>query len=348
MSVVIREANLEEDQERIVHTLSKNLPPVTQRLDRFRWLYIQNSSGQARCWLAIDSETEECVGAAAAFPRRLIVNGQGSNAWVLGDFCLNKEYRSLGPALMLQRKCLESLHASDNSLAYDFPSQAMMRVYTRLRIPEFGKMIRWAKPLRIDHKVQDLVKIPSVAGILSKGGNFLLKSLNQSRVVSSSLQIMYSQEKFNETYSHLAQEVSGRYGICIERSAQYLNWRYRENPLYDFEVMEAHQDEKLVGWAIYQISGEYATIVDFLTLRDQAILSSLLCQIIERLYTCGIMTVSAPMIEGNIFTDIFRQIGFTERESVSIVVDGVGNQQTIGKEKEQGRSWFLMEGDRDS
>ena len=70
--------------------------------------FIRNGPhGEARAWLAIDGDQETVIGVAAAFPRRFYAKRQTKSlpgCWVIFVFTL--QYRSLGPALQLQRACL--------------------------------------------------------------------------------------------------------------------------------------------------------------------------------------------------------------------------------------------------
>ena len=347
MPITVRNADLEVDQEIILRTLSKNLPSISDSLDRFNWLYKQNPAGSAQAWLAIDSGTRSCIGVAAAFPRHMLLKGCPETAWVLGDFCLDKPYRSLGPALMLQRKCLEGITSGAVSFFYDFPSQSMMKVYHRLGIGPFAKIIRFAKPLRLDRKVEGFVTNRVFAKFLSKCGNFLIKSLNRKLVVPESLKIIHHYGPFDIEFSKLADEIASSYGVCVVRSAEYLNWRYRDNPLYEYEVLAAYQGVGLVGYLIYRKDGDYATLVDVFALRDPAIIGCLLQGMVKGLYSSGGVSVSAPVVEDHFLGEMLRHHGFIERETVSLVVYGL-ERLPARDDLAKCAKWFIMEGDRDS
>ena len=105
MSIEIRQAELEQDRQSIFNTLVRYLSPNLSE-QRFDWLYERNPERKAIVWLAVDKNTQEVVGSAAAFPRAMVLGGEREMGWVLGDFCIDSHYRSLGPALQLQRACL--------------------------------------------------------------------------------------------------------------------------------------------------------------------------------------------------------------------------------------------------
>src|SRR5262245_3485414 len=127
MAVSIREVDLHRDRAELIAFLLENLTERSNEL-RFNWLYLENPSGQARAWMALN-EAGETVGFGAAFPRLMWFDNKPRRGWVLGDLCVAPSCRSLGPALLLQRACLKSLAIDGNPIWFDFPSQSMMAIY---------------------------------------------------------------------------------------------------------------------------------------------------------------------------------------------------------------------------
>src|SRR6516165_11096555 len=93
------------DRGIIIEVLARYLTPLSDD-HRFQWLYLNGVHGTPQAWLAVDANGDNICGAAAAFPRRFQMGNEEVLGWVLGDFCLDPQYRSLGPALQLQRACL--------------------------------------------------------------------------------------------------------------------------------------------------------------------------------------------------------------------------------------------------
>ena len=156
MMIIVHPADLLSDREIIVQTLLRYLTDQSDER-RFEWLYTASPQGQARAWLAIDGESDIVIGVAAAFPRCFYSGSEEMLGWVLGDFCLDPQYRSLGPALQLQRACLGVTEINAGAFCYDFPSASMVAVYKRLGFSVTGKMLRLAKPLRVDRKVKEMI-----------------------------------------------------------------------------------------------------------------------------------------------------------------------------------------------
>lgn len=169
MAIAIRPGTLEADRLSVIGLLARHLNPAYDAA-RFDWLYTKNPAGPGRFWIAFDAATGEAVGTAAAFPRLFSVGGREERGWVLGDFCVSDRHRSLGPALKLQRSCLNLVADTRTPFCYDFPSRTMMVVYERLRIAPRGQMRRLVKLLRIESK---LAGIPGLAHVASGLGRVL-------------------------------------------------------------------------------------------------------------------------------------------------------------------------------
>jgi len=58
---------------------------------------------------------------------------------------------------------------------------------------------------------------------------------------------------FDQSVNVFWQDVKNRYPISIERSAEYLNWRYAQNPLIQYRMFTARNAERLGAVAILRI-----------------------------------------------------------------------------------------------
>src|SRR5260370_41228136 len=111
------------------------------------------------------------VGAAGALPRRIRSRGKVVRGYVLGDFCVHPDYRSLGPAVALQKCVLEDLSREGAGFVFDFPSTSMLAIYRRLRIQPQDSAIRFAKPLRADRQIRKRIRNQAAARTLAVAAN---------------------------------------------------------------------------------------------------------------------------------------------------------------------------------
>ena len=171
------------------------------------------------------------MGSQAPFPKRLRAGREEETAWVLGDSCIDKRRRSLGPALQLLRAPREDIEAGAVGVGYDSPSATMMAVYRRLKVEPTLKMTRFAKPLKVDRKVDRIVRGRFARSPLSRNGNMILAMPDRAVKEAPGIGISINTGDFNDEFSALA-AVRGNYGISVRRATSILNWRYVHNPLH--------------------------------------------------------------------------------------------------------------------
>lgn len=340
----IRTADPGAERALLTDLLSQNLGSATGAR-RYEWLYLENPHGPARAWIATEPGTGRGVGAAAAFPRTVFVNGSIRQSYVLGDFCIDQHHRSLGLALQLQRACLAEIAATPLSLTYDFPSDRMMAIYRRMHISPVGEIVRWAKPLRANRKIGNLVGSSAIAGLLAAPVNELLEWKDSASLPNGGWTIVDHDGTCKEEFTRLAHAVGSRYGSCVERSAQYLNWRYLQHPLVHHEFLAARHGQELMGYVVFSHTNEDGKIVDLFGFSDTAMWTALVARVIGLLRDRGVVTLSIPAVASGPWTGLLKGWGFRPREAAPVVVYDPGSASGSA---EGASNWFLTDGDRES
>jgi GNAT superfamily N-acetyltransferase len=343
MSIEVRQADLRLDRASLVEALKKWLTP-TSNDHRFDWLYTKNPYGPARAWLAVTERDGFVVGAAAAFPRRVLVGGSEIPACVYGDFCVAPEHRSLGLALRLQRACLESTESGWAEIAYDFPSASMMAIYKRMGVGNHRTMTRFAKPLRANRKIREKLKYEPVVRAVSVVANKALEMHDRASLRESRWDIAAQQDTCGEEFTVLADEIGSASGNCVVRTAAYLNWRFLFHPHCRYEILTAHREGRLRGYLVFCENAGDGTIADLFGVEDEEMFASLLGAASEILRARAVITVNAPLLDGHPRSSSVEKAGFRRRESCDVILLEGSNRATSAVSG----AWYLMDGDRDS
>ena len=132
----------------------------------------------------------------------------------------------------------------------------------------------------------------------------------------------------------------------LDRSAEYLNWRYISNPLARHEIVTARRNGRLVGYVVWTRGGEDASIVDFFGEDDAGMARRLVAEIMALAQERGVMTLSVSMNEAHPWLSLFCEMGFRVRDSVPVVI--IPSKTFPHKIDPQLTGWYLMQGDRDS
>jgi hypothetical protein len=334
VAFLIQQADLEQDRQVLIAMLHRYVTAFSNEA-RFDWLYSQNPHGPARAWLAKDSENGEVVGTSAAFPRRATLNGTERTGWVLGDFCVADKYRSLGPALQLQRATLAAATDGGTDFYYDFPSRKMMAIYKRCGVTPAVQVVRLAKPLRL--KSDTVRSIPLARSL----GNALLRLLDLRIGFQDGWSVMLHEGSCGAEFTECSRSADVSDACAIQRSAEYLNWRYLRHPYMHYEILTVREAGDLQGYVVFSISGENANIAEWCVRRNE-LLKILLRTLISRLRNAGTITVDALLAEDDPRLPLFQSMGFWRREFSPVVAHWP--ETPAGAPPR----WLLMEGDRDS
>ncbi len=305
--------------------------------EKFDWLYRDNPFGRARVWV-IEDASRRLAGASSAFPRRLRLGERRLAAWVLGDFAVAREHRALGPAVALQRATCERVDEGEVDLWYDFPNRSMMAIHGRMGVKQLGEMVRLVYLLRVDRVVERKVSDGILGKSASKAGNALLAIRDALRKRDASVTVSRYSGDFQEPVS-AGIEAEG--GVSLERSAAYLNWRYRRDPRGCPAILSAQRGEIEGGFVVFRCGDEDAEIFDAFAIAEEAFFRELALEVIDIARSRGATRVTASLSDQHPFVATLVNLGFSQRDSVPFLVyakPGVLAPET---------RWFLMSGDRD-
>lgn len=339
MAYIVRPVLIREESASLTAFLSAHLSPEATG-ERYDWLYCRNPAGIARAWMARENGTDRIIGVSAAFPRKICCRGKEVPGYVLGDFCIHPDYRSLGPAMALQRRTIEDLSNDGVRFVFDFPSTSMQAIYKRLRIEPRESVIRFAKPLRADRQIQKRVSTGAAGAALAVAANAALRLRDAGLARSSEWTITASTTRCGEEFTAAFHRWAPRMGTCAERSAEYLNWRFLEHPQRRYQILNARKQGNLCGYLIFHGEGEDATIVDLFAEKEE-VSKALLTEAVASTRNQGFQTLSAPLLSSHWGGKTFEDCGFQLRESSPVVALNYGEAQPAAE-------LYLMHGDRES
>jgi hypothetical protein len=295
--------------------------------------------------MAVD-EAGRTIGIAAAFPRQVWLDRKPRQAWILGDFSIAANSRSLGPALLLQRASLRSLAKKEEPIWYDFPSRSMMAIYRRLGIQVLGNHVRYVRLMRIDGKVQSYITNRPLARGLSVIGNMALRHYQKPHSPVCDVEVGLHEGTFGEEFTEFDSLSANQPHIRGRRTADYLNWRYLRNPLHRYRVVVAKRGRKLLGYAVVEVGGSEWTLTDLQAVEESTTVPVILASIEHLARLANIDRIAAPITEGASLVAHLRRAGFSPRESVPVVACvGASQPSFFGQHPHH---WFLMHGDRES
>lgn len=311
MNLRTRAVDFVADRDELLNVLKRNLRDVPHEA-RFSWLYLNNPAGQAQSWFLYD-EHGSAVGIASLIRRATWMGEASATCGQVADFGIDLSFRSLGPAIRLQRCTFEPVLKGELAFCYDCPPHDLgMAMFDRLGLKETCRMQGYVKLLRADRQLERLLGKP--AGRMVSGITNPLLRMQSSRSPSSGkLDFSAYTGEFTDEFSNLDLALRTAVSIRNRRSAEDLNWRFRENPLQKFEVLIARQHGDLAGYLIYSVTEEDAYVFDLSGHNLCETGPELLDALTSALRNRAVHTIRAQVPKGNALASVFMKAGFTLR-----------------------------------
>src|SRR4029077_4421533 len=124
----------------------------------------------------------------------------------------------------------------------------------RLGVPAAGSHVRYVKLFRMDKVVERYIPVRSLARGMSRIANLALNFQHARYFPPPDVQVTQHEGVFGEEFSDLDRNTRDLHTIRGLRTAEYLNWRYRQNPFNRYRVIVARRGAQLLGYAVLEMA----------------------------------------------------------------------------------------------
>ena len=284
-------------------------------LDEWRWKYIESYPGKVYSTVAVHEELG-VVGHYGAVRLPMIYKGRLSWGLAICDVMILPPFR--GIKTLKKISCLtprEGIQEGDCLLGYGFPNR--------------DTLLKPALNLGIYEIVEDVMEAV-------KEVNF---HDNVNRYRFKLFPLDYSDFRIDRLWNRCKEKLT----LAVVRDRRYLTWRYKNHPLYHYELwgLRGRIGRSLVGLAVLKREGDRVLLVDFLSAKER--LPALLEKIENLAYSggAGTLTLWVPPFMANTFTTL----GFSIKKSAT-AIPRTTQEPTLAKEDIAGHFFYTM-GDTD-
>jgi hypothetical protein len=186
------------DHWNMLNFLITNYPDLGWSKEFMEWQYYLNPAGTAKSWVA--KHEENVIANYTAIPHKLYVNGQLENSWRVQDVITHPDYRGMGLYSKLSDAANKFLQNEDFPVNFTFPNEKSHRAFIRRNWINPNRIPLWV--LYKPHKIKDTDI-----------------SLHTEPI-----------SKFTEADESIWNNYRQKIHFAVDRSANYLNWRYIQNP----------------------------------------------------------------------------------------------------------------------
>lgn len=347
MGILIREADLVEDQAVLIKTLNENRGKSTDE-GRYRWRYLNNPQGRAKAWLAIDEADGAVAGFTVAHPRVMCVGGEALTAWNCGDFSINKKYRTLGVAVKLRSAATACVNQGEIPFLYAHPNDRMALIHLKAGHTALGEMVRYARPLGFDRYLPNYLKGSPVSSGLGwafhKGVSAWTRSARFRRAFQCELHDGFSEEA---PYEALMDRVRKQVPVVGLRNRTYLKWRFGDKPLLRVFTLLLFGDGDLLGYAFCSWQDRVIQVHDLFSLPEEGVFNGLVAHLTEVAYSLKAQAISVILLESHPMIHALERNGYLlrpERSKMMVHPSPSAKGREILLDKQH---WFITVGDRD-
>lgn len=345
MSYTISQLDQDRDREAILDLWTRNLPDASA--DRYAWLY---QTGTATSWL-LTADQGAVVGATGLMDRALRVLGSRVRAGQAIDLNVDKDHRSVGPALGLQRAVTANVNSRQYGLIYALPIAQSEPVLRRAGYRVLGEMGRWAKPLCCQDVLRGWLRRPLPRKAAATVVNRLLHLATAETYYRRPAGVrVETTDRFDRRFDVLWETASQQFPVVGERTSQYLTWRFCRCPEIRHQVFcLLGADGQLLAYLVYHRREGTIYISDFLFANPQT-LDVLLAEFLRRMRREKAKAVITAYLGPELVCRKLRRFGFWRRPAARRVLLCVDRQQFGARLEEvfDTENWYLTRADADT
>jgi len=292
-------------------------------LNYFLWKILDNPFGEGEMWIVKDKY--QVIGTVSLTPKHLYINGMLKNGAELGDGFTHPDYQKKGIFSSLLNIINYGSRVDGIEFIYGTPNEQALPVEIKVgyRVIPSAHIYNLVRPINIESVIKS--RFPFLPRIFIPLLSMILRFmiiLHSPKSLSEKVDIFLVSE-FPKDIETLSQRASIKYNWILERSKQYLDWRYIENP-DSYEIFVAKVDNKTLGYVVTKPGLwrelKVLYIADYLMLpgRESAF-DEVLSSIIKRARIQEMDMISCWSVETSEYTQLLKNRGFLRFRDVPVI-----------------------------
>ena len=344
-----------------------NLTLEADAATKYRWLYEEAPDRPPVVFLLVadGAPAAQAVGTAGVGLRRFVASGAELRAGILGDLAVDREHRSVMPALTLVREA-KAWALGELDFAYGFPNKSAEGVFKRAGYKPLGAIGRYVRVLRHAGYVDrvgdaDLARLPArlrpaaraaLAGpagaVIARGVDVAVLARDLPALARTrDLELAWS-ERADPRLDQLWAAARGDHGVVGARTARFVDWRFFRGTSTGRQLVLATDKRGAPrAYAVVEMNEGVATVRDLFGFR--AAIPALLDRLAPALYRRGAASIAIRYLGASWLADALRARRFTLRQQDRMIALAVSDRldaATAAKLADV-ESWHLTDADED-
>jgi len=319
----VTEVSSEQDIAQAVSIWNRNLPDSAGKwLEKYNWFYKSNPYRKGKLWLLKLEGAEKTIGVGGVGYRRFNVNGKSLIGAMGVDFAVEKEYRTLGPALKLQKTIMES-SKKDADFIYGFPAEQAEAVLKYFKFHKLGEFTRLVKVLKSGDYLERVLKPRFLARTIAVPADLFLRlrSIKSLRAFGNTFHSDRLEDLY-PIYDRLWERVASEGLLMGERTSKFLDWRYFKCPNTRFQIFGLKDDKNaLKGPIVYYVKDKRVQVVDLICPRyeKENSVPSLIMNFEKHCFSIDANSICISLVGEGRFAQKLISTGYRKREQCGSV-----------------------------
>ena len=366
----------------------------------WQWKYKENPAGfhVSHIWLAKDGE--KVVSYYAMIPIMIKVNDSIIMGVQSVENATHPDYRRRGLFVTLDRLALTEATNDGIKIIYGFPGRRAYIGHIKVGWRDLGSIPRRYRMLKVRNAVK--FKMSQDSSMKSKSYNicdifrlarkvvrkqeptsdetYRFRSIRFSLLLLAAAisnprclfrprgakqipgLIIKEVDSFDERITSFWRGISQNFPIAIDRNCEYLNWRYKKNPVNKYVVFIAENKGEIEGYMVLKSESNEGIIMDIIS-RENRVFACLLHKALRYFADEGKAVVECWMPDNAIYTKMLKKFGFGSYQWLArwanhvnflkglinpfILYINFPDAKQIEQQLRRLDSWFLAAGDSD-
>lgn len=345
-----RRCELDEAEADVLRASNDNLPPGTDRRQRFNWYYRGNPAGAGEVFLlrGESSAGGHVVGCTGLGPRLFHHKGRALRAALASDFAVDRGHRITLPAVRLQEAAAMHARAAFD-LAYGFPNASALGVFVRIGFVQLGRMSRFVKVLQHEPYLRQRSRAAklALAGAWPLDARERRRETRRGSAVPANYVYRWLRD-FDQRFDALDESFAARTPIAGERTAKWLSWRFSDaaGTASSIAALIDSGTDELRAYAIVAPKEPGIARIADIVARTEDDFSWLLARLIPDLRFQGFTSATFSFLGPGWVAERLRRLGFQLRDTDRAVVVAVQEQDSETFSKPE--NWYLTPADSDT
>ena len=284
----------------------------------WKWRFLDNPAGTGAMKLLWDGDL--LIGHYATIPMRIQVSGIPQRAMFSMTTMTHPDYGGQGIFTFLAEKCYSDASDAGYIGVYGFPNKNSH--------PGFTRKLAWI----------DLGQVSSLNGTLTPG---------TGRAGKVRIEAV---ESFPEELDTAWTALRGLHPISVERTSEYLNWRFTANPEAAYDKLISRADGRINGYLVLKrYEGGSHPVGHFVDLvcEDETGCAALVDAGMKEFAGRGIERIRSWFPDGSMQDAEFRKRGFVREPTETYFGVRPFKQAVDARFLGEAGNWFLTMGDSD-